>query len=227
MTGPKNQNLKSKDCSVAGIILAGGKSTRMGLAKATLPFGPELMLQRVVRLLSAVVQPIVVVAAPHQELPPLPADVLVARDEREGRGPLEGLLVGLTTVAPHAEAAYATSCDVPLLVPAFVQAMIERLGENEIAVPIEGHFPHPLAAVYRTGVLPHIRELLVANQLRPAYLFDRVPTYRVPVEALRPFDPQLMTLRNLNRPEDYLAALREAGFAADPAILNAFDAPRT
>ena len=199
----------------------------MGRDKATLPFGPELMLQRVVRLLSTVVQPIVVVAAPQQDLPPLPGDVLIVHDQREGRGPLEGLLVGLATAAPHAEAAYATSCDVPLLVPAFVQEMIERLGRHEIAVPVEGQFPHPLAAVYRTSVLPHIRELLTADQLRPAYLFDRVPTYRVPVEALRPFDPQLMTLRNLNRPEDYLAALREAGFAADPAILNAFDAPRT
>src|SRR6476620_10590525 len=124
----------------------------MGLAKATLPFGPELMLQRVVRLLGSIVRPIVVVAAPAQQLPPLPVDVLVARDEREARGPLEGLLAGLTAVAPHADAAYATSCDVPLLVPGFVEAMIERLGDADIAVPVEGQFPHPLAAVYRTAV---------------------------------------------------------------------------
>src|SRR5882672_3104880 len=114
-------NPKSQIPRVGGIVLAGGKSTRMGLAKATLPFGPELMLQRVVRLLSQVVQPIVVVAAPGQELPPLPANVLITRDEREGRGPLEGLLAGLTAVAPHSDAAYATSCDVPLLVPGFVR----------------------------------------------------------------------------------------------------------
>src|SRR5438132_3807114 len=86
---------------LGGIVLAGGKSSRMGLAKATLPFGPELMLQRVVRLLGSVVQPIVVVAAPGQQLPPLADDVLLARDEHEARGPLEGLFAGLSAIAPH------------------------------------------------------------------------------------------------------------------------------
>src|SRR5436309_3861988 len=98
MMHPKTQDLKTKVSRVSGIILAGGKSSRMGLPKATLPFGPELMLQRVVRLLSAVVQPIVVVAAPNQELPPLPGNVLLARDEREARGPLEGLFAGLSAL---------------------------------------------------------------------------------------------------------------------------------
>src|SRR2546430_3416835 len=119
MANPKAQGLKPKDSRVAGIVLAGGQSTRMGRPKATLPFGPELMLQRVVRLLGSVVRPIVVVAAPGQALPPLADDVLIARDERESRGPLEGLLAGLSTIMGHAEAAYATSCDVPLLAPAF------------------------------------------------------------------------------------------------------------
>jgi molybdenum cofactor guanylyltransferase len=227
MTQPKAQSLKPKAFRVAGLVLAGGKSTRMGLAKATLPFGPERMLQRVVRLLGSVAHPIVVVAAPEQVLPPLPAEIIVARDHREGRGPLEGLLAGLEAVAPHADAAYATSCDVPLLVPAFVEAIIAQLQSADIAVPIEGQFPHPLAAVYRTTVLPQIRELLAADQLRPAFLFDRVPTNRIEVESLKASDPQLTTLRNLNRPEDYLSALREAGFTPDPAILALLDAPHT
>jgi molybdopterin-guanine dinucleotide biosynthesis protein A len=218
MTKSKIQNPKSKIAAVGGIVLAGGKSTRMGLQKATLPFGPELMLQRVVRLLSSAVQPIVVVAASTQELPSLPSEVLIAYDEREARGPLEGLLAGLSAIAPHADAVYATSCDVPLLHPAFVGAMIERLGDADIVVPVENGFAHPLAAVYRTSVLPHIRELLNANQLRPAFLFDRLQTHRVAVDALRPFDAQLSTLRNLNRPEDYLAALREAGFEPTESI---------
>jgi molybdopterin-guanine dinucleotide biosynthesis protein A len=219
-------NLKSA-ISTGGIILAGGRSSRMGLAKATLPFGPELMLQRVVRLLAGVVTPIVVVAAPEQALPDLPADVIVTRDEREGRGPLQGLLAGLAALEPHAAAAYATSCDVPLLVPDFVRAMIAELGDDDIAVPIEGEFPHPLAAVYRTTVLPHIRELLSSDQLRPAFLYGRVKTRRLPVEELKAADPKLTTLRNLNRPEDYLAALAEAGFTPDPAILAALGTPRT
>jgi molybdopterin-guanine dinucleotide biosynthesis protein A len=74
--------------TAAGIVLCGGRSTRMGVPKATLPFGPETMLQRVVRLLGSVVAPIVAVAAREQKLPKLPEDVIVTRDEREQRGPL-------------------------------------------------------------------------------------------------------------------------------------------
>jgi molybdenum cofactor guanylyltransferase len=199
----------------------------MGLPKAMLPFGPERMLQRVVRLLSQAVSPIVVVAAPNQELPELPQGVIVARDEREGRGPLEGLLAGLTAIAPHAQAAYATSCDVPLLAGAFVREMVKQLGEHEIAVPVEGDFHHPLAAVYRTSVVKAIAELLDGNQLRPLFLFDRVATSRVPVRDLSAVDPDLSTLKNLNRPEDYFAALAEAGFAADPDVVAVLEGRRT
>ena len=73
---------------VGGVVLCGGQSSRMGRPKAWLPFGDELMLPRVVRLLSDAVSPIVVVAAPEQVVPPLPADVQVVRDEEKGRGPL-------------------------------------------------------------------------------------------------------------------------------------------
>src|SRR6266478_2297357 len=106
--------------SAGGIILCGGRSTRMGSPKALLPFGPETMLQRIVRILATVVSPIVVVAAVGQSLPELPADVTVTRDEREDRGPLEGLRAGLKALPSAIDAAYVTSCDVPLLVPGFV-----------------------------------------------------------------------------------------------------------
>lgn len=83
----------------AGIILCGGQSKRMGQPKAWLPFLGERMLPRVVRLLGQVVAPLVVVAAPDQELPPLPAEVTVVRDEEKGWGPLMGLAVGLKGAA--------------------------------------------------------------------------------------------------------------------------------
>lgn len=195
------------------IILCGGKSSRMGRDKATLPFGPEQMLQRVVRLVGAVVEPenIVVVAAPDQMLPDLPLSVTIARDLHKERGPLEGLAVGLQRLCGRADAAYATACDVPLLAPAFVARMFELLGDHDVAVPRDGEHHHPLAAVYRTSVLPHVERLLNADRLRPRYLFDEVNTHEVSVELLRSVDPQLSTLENLNFPADYLAALSSAG----------------
>src|SRR5947207_12117554 len=105
---------------VGGIVLCGGQSKRMGRPKAWLPFAGELLLPRVVRILGETVSPIVVVAAVDQELPPLPADVQVVRDEEKGRGPLQGLAAGLAALAGQADAAYASSCDVPLLKPAFI-----------------------------------------------------------------------------------------------------------
>jgi len=195
----------------ASIVLCGGRSSRMGRPKALLPFGPELMLQRVVRLMGEVVQPLIVVAAPGQELPPLPRDVTVVRDRREGRGPLEGLAAGLAALPGQATAAYATSCDVPLLRPAFVRRMIELHAGYEIAVPFAGGFHHPLAAVYSKTVLPHIERLLGEDRLRPVYLFETAQTRVVAEHELRGVDPELASLRNLNQPADYQAALAEAG----------------
>jgi molybdopterin-guanine dinucleotide biosynthesis protein A len=205
----------------AGIILCGGKSTRMGYPKAMLPFGPELLLGRVVRLLGEVVSPIVVVAAPGQEIPRLPPEVSVVRDERESRGPLEGLRAGLAALAGRAEFTYATSCDVPLLVPAFVRRLIELAegGRWQIVVPEAEGFKHPLSAVYSTSVLPEIESLLAADRLRPVFLFERVRTRVVDSELLRQVDPDLATLRNLNHPEDYLRALRDGGWSAPPELL--------
>jgi molybdenum cofactor guanylyltransferase len=183
----------------------------MGVSKATLPFGDETMVQRVVRILHTVASPIVVVAAREQALPELPKEIIVARDEREAQGPLEGLRAGLSTLPSSEEIAYATSCDVPLLEPGFVERMVELLGDHDVAVMEIDGFPHPLSAVYRRSTLPHIESLLVSNRLRPAFLFDLVRTRRVKPEEMAAVDPQLRTLRNLNTKEDYLAALAEAG----------------
>jgi molybdopterin-guanine dinucleotide biosynthesis protein A len=182
----------------------------MGTSKAWLPFGPETMLQRVVRLLNSVVSPIVVVAAADQELPSLPADVLVTRDEREARGPLEGLRAGLTALPQDVDVAYVTGSAVPLLEPAFVRQMLDYAHGHDIAVIEIDGFPHPLSAVYRRSTLPQVEALLAQDRLRPVFLFDAVSTRRVRPEEITS-DPELRTLRNLNTPADYERALADAG----------------
>ena len=83
---------------VAGIVLCGGRSSRMGQPKHLLPFGDETMLQRVVRTLSAVVSPVVVVAARGQQLPELPPETLIAHDDLENPGPLGGIAAGMQAI---------------------------------------------------------------------------------------------------------------------------------
>jgi molybdenum cofactor guanylyltransferase len=210
---------------LGAIVLCGGKSTRMGTDKAALPFGDETMLSRVVRLLATVAEPIVVVTAPGQTRQSLSTSCRFAEDAHPDRGPLEGLGAGLRAIASDADVVYATSCDVPLVVPGFVTTLAERLGKYDvgydIAVPWDGEFHHPLSAIYRTNVLATIDKLLAENRRRLTDLFDIVPTLRVATDELRTVDPTLQTLRNLNSPEDYHATLADAGVAAGDEILAA------
>ena len=199
---------------VAGVVLCGGESRRMGRSKATLPFGDETMLTRVIRLLRDVVEPIVVVAAPRQELPELSSEVQVVRDRMRGRGPLEGVFCGLEALHERASVAYVTACDVPLLRAAFVRSLIEKLGRHDVVVPVEDRFYHPLAAVYRTSLTSIIADRLERGELRIISFYEQVATCRVDVNELRDVDPDLRSLMNLNGPEDYRNALRIAGITS-------------
>src|SRR4051794_12519927 len=156
---------------VGGIVLCGGRSSRMGRPKAWLPFGGELMLPRVVRILREVVEPVVVVAAPGQDVPPLPSEVEIVRDEVGGKGPLGGLVAGLAALEGKADAAYLSSCDVPFLRPEFVARVVALLGDAAVAVPRVGDYFHPLAAAYRLSVHDEVTKLLAADRLRPVFLF--------------------------------------------------------
>jgi molybdopterin-guanine dinucleotide biosynthesis protein A len=116
---------------------------------------------------------------------------------------------------PDVDAAYVTSCDVPLLVPGFVREMVRLAEGHDIAVMEIDGFPHPLSAVYRRSVLPHVETLLAADRLRPVFLFDAVPTRRVQPDEMTTVDPNLDTLRNLNTRVDYEQALAIANLSRD------------
>jgi molybdenum cofactor guanylyltransferase len=198
--------------TLGGIVLCGGQSRRMGQPKAWLPFGPEVMLQRVVRLLGQVVGPIVVVAAPGQDLPDLPETVLVERDPVADRGPLQGLAAGLGAFPESVELAYATATDVPFLRPEWVTRLVDLIGNRDLAIPEIGGYLHPLAALYRRRtVLPAVQVLLEQGRLRPIFLLEGLQALRVDAQVMGDVDRELGTLRNLNTPEDYRQALVDAG----------------
>lgn len=196
------------DPTLGAVVLCGGRSSRMGRPKAWLPFGPEVLLQRVVRLVREVVGSVVVVAAPGQDLPQLPGEVAVVRDDVEGRGPLQGLAAGFAALGDRVELAYATATDVPFLQPAWITRLAELIGDDDLAMPWVGGYHHPLAALYRPAtVLPAIEGLLRADRLRPFFLLELVRNRIVPPEELSDIDPLGLTLRNINSPEDYRQAL--------------------
>ena len=96
-----------------------------------------------------------------------------------------------------------------VLKPAFVRRLVELLGEHKICVPRVGAYHHPLAAVYRLDVMEAVDRLLSEDRLRPFFLFESVPTRVVTADELRDVDPAFQTLRNLNTPQEYEAALSE------------------
>jgi molybdenum cofactor guanylyltransferase len=196
--------------NVAGIILCGGKSSRMGQAKAWLPIGAETMLGRVVRIVGEVTSPVVVVAAPEQELPALPDGVVVLRDDAPDLGPMQGIVTGLRYLDGRADAAYVSSCDVPLLRAEFIRRMIGWLGKSDIAAPLIEDRVHPLAGVYRVRVLSELERLLAEGNRRMTAVMTRVCTKLLVTEELADVDPELESLRNVNTPEEY-AAVRNVG----------------
>jgi molybdenum cofactor guanylyltransferase len=195
-----------------GIVLCGGRSSRMGRSKAWLPFGPQTMLQRVVDVLREAVDPIVVVGAPEHPIPQVSERVSIVRDAEEGLGPLAGLAAGLEALKDVADAAYVSSCDVPLLSAAFVRAVIARLGEADLAIPRDASHHHSLAAVYRTSLAQRCRDLLAQGQRRPLDLVQASRTHEFDIDQLRSVDPELRSLRNANTPQEYEALLELAGY---------------
>jgi molybdopterin-guanine dinucleotide biosynthesis protein A len=190
---------------LAGIVLAGGASSRMGTPKALLDWHGTSLLRRVVGILARVAWPVVVVHAPGQELPALPDAVELACDETPGRGPLEGIAAGLRAVRGRAAAAYVSSTDVPLLHPAFVRRVAAALDGCDVVLPVAGGHEHPLSAAYRVELVGRVEELLASERLRPAFLFERVRVRRLEEDEL--VHPE--SVRNVNTPEDYREALAE------------------
>ena len=200
----------------AGVVLAGGRSSRMGTSKAALEWHGSTLLGHTVEILAqATGGPVVVVGAVGQDLPDPPAGTLVAEDPRPDRGPLQGIAAGLAALSGRADIAFVSATDMPFLHPAFIRRVLGVLEEDndlDVALPVAGGHKQPLAAGYRVSLAETAERLVAEDRLRPAFLFEqcRVRTLddtellRDPLLAA--LDPGLDSVLNLNTPADYAAA---------------------
>jgi molybdopterin-guanine dinucleotide biosynthesis protein A len=186
------------------IVLAGGKSSRMGRPKALLPFGNEPLIAHIVRALQRLFGEIVVVAAPEQELPALPVNLV--RDDIAHQGPVGGIYYGLK--ASQSEFAFVTSCDVAFLNARLISYLVSQIANYDVVVPYWEERFQPLQAVYRRSVLPLLEGQLERSELRPVYLFDKVRTCKIAADEIRRLDPEGLSFLNMNSPEDYAQALQ-------------------
>lgn len=196
----------------AGVVLAGGRSTRMGRPKAGLPWGDKSLLAHVVgRVSDGVDGPVVVVRAPGQALPALPLGVRVVDDPQEGLGPLQGIAAGLA--AAEAPVAFVTATDMPLLHGAYIRRVLALLGDADVAMPVVLGHRQTLAAAYRTTLAPVAAALVSELRLNPGHLLERCRVNWVDEStlladlALASADPHLTSVTSVDTPGEYEAAL--------------------
>ena len=187
--------------NVAGIVLAGGQSTRLGRDKASELVKSRSLLQRVLDRLDGFVDEYVVVTAPGQELAPLFASrpISTVEDAYPGAGPLGGLYTGLSSMA--APRAIAVACDMPLLKPALLSLLL-RLQPGHDAVVPRNALPEPLCAVYAAACLPAVKGRLEAKDYKMTGFFDAVDVRFVEPSEWQAVDADGVSFLNVNNEED-------------------------
>jgi len=208
----------------AGVVLAGGRSSRMGTPKSALEWHGSTLLRRTVGIVArATSGPVVVVRATGQELPDLPQGIVVVDDPREGKGPVQGIAAGLSALNGHALTAFVCSTDLPFLHPAFVRRVLRVLDERadiDVVLPVARGYPQPLAAGYRVSLADIAERLVKEDRLRPAFLFEECGVARLDDDALRQdpvlaaLDPELDSVLNINTP----AAYQDARARPEPEV---------
>lgn len=192
---------------VAGLVLAGGKSTRFGSDKASAVVAGKALLEWVVAGLEPVCDSLTIVVAAGQVLPPFTTrlPVTIAPDLYAEKGPLAGLVSGFgETSAPLC---FAVSCDAPLVRPELVTALAALADDYDVVCPLVGGILQPLAAVYRPAAcLPVFRDFVERGQLKITAAFGPLRVRVVREYEVRAADPEFESFLNLNRP-DGLAAV--------------------
>lgn len=189
---------------VTGIVLAGGRSSRMGRDKAALPFGDLSLLSWVVKRVATVCRPVIVVAKTADAYRDTGATVIT--DQWPGEGPLVGLHAGL--MATQTEYAAAVACDLPFVDPALLAGLITLAPGWGAVVPEALGNVHPLCAIYHRSVGQHAEDLLTrgGGSLRRLLAVPALRVRLVPEDDLRVWDPQLRSFMNVNTPEEYAEA---------------------
>jgi molybdopterin-guanine dinucleotide biosynthesis protein A len=190
----------------SAIVLCGGRSSRMGRDKATLPFGSETLLTRVVRVVAAVVDDVVVVGNVTQAMD---RHVRVVADSIEGLGPLAGLTTGLAEVR-HSRA-LVVGCDMPLLSPLLLRRLLTLAGDADACVPRVDGTPMTTCAVYSTRVLAQGQSQLATGTRSLRALLDGLSVVWVDGDDLRDVDPELLSFWDCDTPDRYHTALQHAG----------------
>ncbi|MFZ2511097.1 MAG: molybdenum cofactor guanylyltransferase [Gordonia sp. (in: high G+C Gram-positive bacteria)] len=186
--------------NLAGVVLAGGRSRRMGQDKASLEWEGRPMLTVVTDVIAQRCDPVLVAAAPTSQAYAELSDVAGVdwiTTEPTGAGPLGGLVAALEAAeAAGSPVAFVCATDMPLIQPELIDELLHALTVSTDAVVVhEGGRDHPMAAIYRTRIVPQLAELIAAGEQRMLAALDAIVTHRVGVS-------DATWLTNVDAPED-------------------------
>ncbi len=189
----------------AGIILAGGRSRRMGSDKALLPLpdnGHTTFVEHLATLLTSLCQEVTVIARDADQAASYTfSGVRVVTDKTPDVGPLMGLYTGLSEV--QASHALVTAVDMPFVQPEIVSFLLAQSLDDALVVPMVQNIPQVLFSVYPRSILPKIEARLREGRRDPRSLLDVVPVRYIEEAQLREIDPRLRSFVNVNTPEEY------------------------
>ena len=196
------------------MILAGGAGRRIGSEKAFLEFFGSTMIERTFDLVGEVVDDVVVVSRDEDQearLRDLVPEARLVSDSIRGFGPVAGLAAGMA--AARGDYTLAVGCDLPFLNTEVLDILFDLAEGYEAAIPArEGGFIEPLHAVYRSDSMARACETALAMDIRKIRApLEGLRAKYVSVELLRPVDPELLSLFNLNTEEDLSEARRIEG----------------
>ena len=198
--------------NASGIVLAGGRSRRLGRAKALEPFQGEPLIRRVIDRLSRITDDLVFVVNDHEQASALPIssrdidltyDIVI--DKYPDGGSLGGIYTGL--LAANSQWAFVVACDMPFLNVELMRHMLSMRDGQDVVVPRTDGYPEPTHALYNKSCLPFIEKRLKRDDLKIARFFDEIRVRFLEEAEVRGLDGDLLSFFNVNTQADLDRAL--------------------
>lgn len=194
---------------MTSIVLAGGRSLRLGRSKALQAIQGKSLIQWVVDCLAMLSTEIIIVTARGEAIPCSSAvRIKTVADIYPAKGTLVGIHSGL--IASSSSRAIVVGCDMPFLSVRLLEYMTQTLADSDVALPRIGEMVEPLCAVYSKNCLAPIQELLDQNELRISRLFGMVKVRYIDEDDIDSFDPEHLSFFNVNSQVDLDRARRLA-----------------
>ncbi|MHB1126493.1 MAG: molybdenum cofactor guanylyltransferase [Bacillota bacterium] len=189
-----------------GIILSGGKNTRMGVNKAFLDLGQGKIIEGTVKKLKGLFPEVIIVTNDHQHYRYL--DTKIISDIIPGMGPLSGIHAGLEASKTHIN--FIIACDLPFMETELVRYMVGQAPGYDVVVPQMGDYLQPLHAVYCKTCLPPISRCLQQGISKVIAFYHQIRIKYIGETQLEKFCHPNLNFYNVNTPDELSKAVEMA-----------------